>query len=38
MELFRALVEAQDGAVTVPQSRRAVADCLGVSETQVLAT
>jgi hypothetical protein len=37
MDLFRALVEAQDGAMTVPQSRRAVADRFGVSETQVLA-
>ena len=37
MELFRTLVEAQDGAMTVPLSRRTVADRFGVSETQVLA-
>jgi len=36
MEIFQALVEAQDGAMTVPQSRRAVAQRFGVSEQQVL--
>jgi hypothetical protein len=37
MELFQALVEAQDGAMTVAQSRRALADRFGVSEAQVRA-
>jgi hypothetical protein len=37
MELFRTLVEAQDGAMTVPQSRQAVAERFDVSEAQVLA-
>jgi hypothetical protein len=37
MELFRALVEAQDGEMTVAQSRRAVAERFGVSEAQVRA-
>ena len=37
MELFRALVEAQDVAMTVAQSRRAVAERFGVSEAQVRA-
>jgi hypothetical protein len=32
MELFRALVEAQDGKMTVAQSRQAVAERFGVSE------
>jgi hypothetical protein len=32
MELFRALVEAQDGNMTVAQSRQAVAARFGVSE------
>jgi hypothetical protein len=32
MELFRALVEAQDSKLTVAQSRQAVAERFGVSE------
>jgi hypothetical protein len=35
MELFRALVEAQDGKMTVAQSRQAVAERFGVSDQQV---
>jgi hypothetical protein len=36
MLLFHALVDAQDGQeMTVPQSRKAVADRFGVSEEQV---
>ena len=35
MELFRALVETQDGEMPVTQSRRAVAERFGVSEAQV---
>jgi hypothetical protein len=35
MELFLALVEAQDGEMTVVQSRKAVAERFGVSEIQV---
>jgi hypothetical protein len=35
MELFLALVEAQDGQMTVAQSRKAVAERFGVSERQV---
>jgi hypothetical protein len=35
MELFLALVEAQDGQMSVAQSRTAVADRFGVSEQQV---
>ncbi len=34
-EVFRALVEAQDRRMTVPQSRKAVAAQFGVSEQQV---
>ena len=34
-EVFRALVEAQDRAMTVPQSRKAVAERFGVTEQQV---
>jgi hypothetical protein len=32
MELFLTLVEAQDGDMTVPQSRQMVAERFGVSE------
>jgi hypothetical protein len=35
MELFLALVEAQDGKMTVARSREAVAERFGVSEKQV---
>jgi hypothetical protein len=35
MEVFRALVEAQDREMTVPQSREATARQFGVSEEQV---
>src|SRR4051794_15608054 len=35
MEIFQALVEAQDGEMSVPQSRKAVAERFGVSEQQV---
>ena len=35
MELFLALVEAQDGQMSVAQSRTAVADRFGVSQQQV---
>jgi hypothetical protein len=35
MELFLALVEAQDGEMSVEQSRRATAERFGVSESQV---
>jgi hypothetical protein len=35
--LFRALVDAQDRQLTVPQSRREVAERFGVSEDQVRA-
>ena len=35
MEIFLALVQAQDGEMTVPQSRKAVAERFGVSEQQV---
>jgi hypothetical protein len=34
-EIFRALVEAQDRAVPVPESRTSVARHFGVSESQV---
>jgi hypothetical protein len=34
-DIFRALVDAQDHAMTVPQSRRAVAERFGLSEGQV---
>ncbi len=34
-EIFVALVEAQDHAMTVPQSRRAVAEWFGLDEKQV---
>jgi hypothetical protein len=37
MELFRALVEAQDGEMPVAQSRRTIAERFGVSEAQVRA-
>jgi hypothetical protein len=36
MEIFLALVEAQDRQMTVPQSRKATAKRFGVSEQQVL--
>jgi len=35
-EIFVALVEAQDHAMTVPESRRAVAEWFGLDERQVL--
>jgi hypothetical protein len=35
VEMFRALVEAQDGGMTVAQSRRAIAERFGISEAQV---
>jgi hypothetical protein len=35
MEVFLALVEAQDGKMTVPQSRKATAERFGLSEQQV---
>ncbi len=35
MEAFLALVEAQDGEMTVAQSRKAVAERFGVTEQQV---
>jgi hypothetical protein len=35
MELFRALVEAQDGEMSAEQSRRATAQRFGVSELEV---
>ena len=35
-EIFVALVEAQDQAMTVPESRRAVAESFGLDERQVL--
>jgi hypothetical protein len=34
-EIFMALVEAQDHAMTVPQSRKAVAERFGLDEGQV---
>jgi hypothetical protein len=34
-DIFRALVEAQDGAMTVAQSRAAVCERFGVSEAQL---
>ena len=34
-ELFLALVEAQDGGASVPQSRKLVAERFGVSEQEV---
>ena len=34
-EIFRALVEAQDQEMTVPQSRKFIADRYGVSEAEV---
>jgi hypothetical protein len=34
-DIFLALVDAQDHAMTVPQSRRAVAERFGLSEGQV---
>ncbi len=36
-EIFLAVVEAQDREMTVPESRRAVAERFGVSEAQVAA-
>jgi hypothetical protein len=36
MEIFQALVEAQDGGMSVPQSRRLIAERFGVTEAQVL--
>ena len=35
MDVFRALVEAQDGQMSVEQSRKAVAERFAVSESQV---
>ena len=35
MEVFLALVEAQDGRMTVPESRKATAERFGLSEQQV---
>jgi hypothetical protein len=35
MEVFLSLVEAQDGRMTVPQSRKAMAEKFGLSEQQV---
>ena len=35
MEVFLALVQAQDGEMTVQQSRKAMAERFGVSEDQV---
>jgi hypothetical protein len=35
MEVFAALVEAQDSGMTVPQSRKATAERFSVSEQQV---
>ncbi len=35
MQVFLALVEAQDGEMTVAQSRQAVAERFGVTEQQV---
>jgi hypothetical protein len=35
MAVFLALVEAQDGKMTVPQSRKATAERFGLSEQQV---
>jgi hypothetical protein len=35
MEIFPALVQAQDREMTVPQSRKTVAERFGVSEQQV---
>jgi hypothetical protein len=35
MEVFLALVEAQDGQMTVEQSRQAMANRFGISEDQV---
>jgi hypothetical protein len=34
-DIFLALADAQDHAMTVPQSRRAVAERFGLSESQV---
>ena len=34
-EIFLALVEAQDGAMTVLQSRKAIAERFGIGERQV---
>ena len=34
-EIFHALVDAQDHEMTVPQSRKAVAERFGVTESQV---
>jgi 2-hydroxychromene-2-carboxylate isomerase len=36
-EIFQALVEAQDQKMTVPQSRRAVAERFGISEKHLVA-
>ncbi len=36
-EIFVALVEAQDQKMTVPQSRRAVAERFGITEKHVVA-
>ena len=36
-EIFVALVEAQDQKMTVPQSRRAVAERFGISEKHLVA-
>jgi DNA-directed RNA polymerase sigma subunit (sigma70/sigma32) len=35
MEIFQALVEAQDSGMRVPQSRKVVAERFGVSEQRV---
>jgi hypothetical protein len=35
MEIFQALVEAQDQEMTVPQSRRTVAERFNITENQV---
>ena len=35
MAIFRALVEAQDGDLTVEQSRQAVAEQYGITEPQL---
>jgi hypothetical protein len=36
-EIFLAVVEAQDSRMTVPESRRAVAERFGITEAQVAA-
>jgi hypothetical protein len=35
MEIFQALVDAQDGGMTSPQSRQAIAQRFGLDERQV---